>query len=82
MVMITKKDAENYLIKKYVKKHDLRFPTKNEIARSVPPGLQEDARKQKIGNRIWIGKCPVYNCKLHYSENDIKQFIKGVDKNE
>ena len=63
-------------INNYIKESNLRFPTEKEIARSVPPGLQEDARKQEIGNRIWIGKCPVYGYKLHYSENDIKQFIK------
>ena len=63
-------------INNYIKKSNLRFPTVKEIARSVPPGRQEDARKQKIGNRLWIGKCSVYGCKMWYSENDIKRIIK------
>ena len=63
-------------INNYIKKSNLRFPTVKEIARSVPPGLQEDARKQKIGSRIWIGKCSIYGCKMWYSENDVKRIIR------
>ena len=63
-------------IDNYVKNHNLHFPSVKEIARSVPPGRQEDARKQKIGNRIWIGKCSIYGCKMWYSENDVKRIIR------
>ena len=63
-------------INNYIKKSNLRFPTEKEIARAVPPGLQEDARKQKIGSRIWIGKCSIYGCKMWYSENDVKRIIR------
>ena len=63
-------------IDNYVKNHNLQFPTVKEIARSVPPGLQEDARNQKIGSRIWIGKCSIYGCKMWYSENDVKRIIR------
>jgi len=63
-------------VENYVKNHNLHFPTKREIARSVPPGRQEDALKQESGNRVWIGKCSVYGCKMWYSEEDIKSFIK------
>ena len=63
-------------IKNYDKNHNLQFPTVKEIARSVPPGLQENAREQKIGSRIWIGKCSIYGCKMWYSENDVKRIIR------
>ena len=63
-------------INNYVKNHNLQFPTVKEIARSVPPGRQKDAREQKIGSRIWIGKCSIYGCKMWYSENDIKRIIR------
>ena len=63
-------------IDNYVKESNLHFPSVKEIARSVPPGLQENARKQKIGNRIWIGKCSIYGCKMWYSENDIERIIR------
>ena len=63
-------------INNYVKNHNLQFPTVKEIARSVPPGLQENAREQKIGSRILIGKCSIYGCKMWYSENDVKRIIR------
>ena len=63
-------------IDNYVKESNLHFPSAKEIARSVPPGLQEDARKQKIGSRLWIGKCSIYGCKMWYSENDVKRIIR------
>ena len=63
-------------INNYVKNHNLLFPTEKEIKRSVPPGLQENAREQKIGSRIWIGKCSIYGCKMWYSENDVKRIIR------
>ena len=58
-------------VNNYIKKSNLQFPTVKEIARSVPPGLQENARKQKIGSRLWIGKFSIYGCKMWYSENDV-----------
>ena len=63
-------------INNYIKKSNLRFPTEKEIARAVPPRLQEDARKQKIRSRIWIGNCSIYGCKMWYSENDVKRIIR------
>jgi len=64
---ITKKQILNY-----VKKAGFTNPTNREILRTVPPGLQDDARNGKV----WIGRCSVYGCKMHYSVDDIKHFIK------
>ena len=64
---ITKKQILNY-----VKKAGFTNPTNREILRTVPPGLQDDARNGKV----WIGRCPVYGSKMHYSVDDIKHFIK------
>tara|TARA_Y100001936_G_scaffold198973_1_gene200203 strand:- start:23 stop:265 length:243 start_codon:yes stop_codon:yes gene_type:complete len=64
---ITKKQILNY-----VKKAGFTNPTNREILRTVPPGLQDDARNGKV----WIGRCDVYGCKMHYSVDDIKHFIK------
>jgi len=75
-VFIMERKMNKRNIDNYVKNHNLQFPTVKEIARSVPPGLQEDAREQKIGNRIWIGKCSIYGCKMWYSENDVKRIIR------
>ena len=68
---------EEELVETYVKKHNLHLPTKREIARSVPPGKQSSARKQNIGDRIWIGKCSVYGCKMWYSEEEIIKWLNG-----
>ena len=70
------KTMDTQKINNYVKNHNLLVPTEKENKRSVPPGRQEDARKQKIGNRICIGKCSIYGCKMWYSENDVKRIIR------
>jgi hypothetical protein len=64
---ITKKN-----ILDYVKKKHFTNPTEREISKSIPPGLQQDARDGKV----WIGKDPVYGGKMWYSEDDIIHFIK------
>ncbi len=57
---------------KYVKKKGFTNPTNREILRTVPPGLQDQARK----GRVWIGRCGVYGSKMAYSVEDVKHFIK------
>ena len=62
---------------KYVKKKGFTNPTNREILRTVPPGLQDQARK----GRVWIGRCGVYGSKMAYSVEDVKHFIK-LSKNK
>ena len=38
---------------KFVKKKGFTDPTEREIKRTVPPGLEKQARK----GRVWIGRC-------------------------
>lgn len=70
----------NQKIEQYVKHRGWSFPTEKEIKQSVPPGLQQEAKEQKLGKRIWIGKCAVYGCKMWYSEQDVKRYIKSSGK--
>ena len=71
-----------YITKKqvldYVKEKGFTNPTNREIKMTVPPGQQDDARNGKI----WIGRCGVYGCKMAYSVDDIKHFIKLAKKRE
>ena len=48
---------------KFVKKKGFTDPTEREIKRTVPPGLEKQARK----GRVWIGRCGVYGSKMAYS---------------
>ena len=57
---------------KYVKKKGFTNPTNREMLRTVPPGLQDQARK----GRVWIGRCGVYGSKMAYYVEDVKHFIK------
>ena len=63
---------------KYVKKKGFTNPTNREILRTVPPGLQDQARK----GRVWIGRCGVYGSKMAYSVEDVKHFIKLSKKKD
>ena len=65
----------NKKIKEYVKNRGWTIPTDKEIKRSVPPGRQDDARKQELGNRLWIGRDSVYGGKMWYSVSDVERFI-------
>ena len=65
----------NKKIKEYVKNRGWTIPTDKEIKRSVPPGRQDDARKQELGNRLWIGRDSVYGGKMWYSVADVERFI-------
>ena len=68
MIMIKK-------VQWYVEERGWTIPTDKEIKRSVPPGRQDDARKQELGNRLWIGRDSVYGGKMWYSEADVERFI-------
>jgi len=70
---ITKKQVLDY-----VKKAGFTNPTNREILRTVPPGLQDDARNGKV----WIGRCSVYGSKMAYSVEDVKHFIKLSKKKD
>lgn len=74
--MYIKKGQKMYItikqVLKYVKKKGFTNPTNREILRTVPPGLQDQARK----GRVWIGRCGVYGSKMAYSVEDVKHFIK------
>ena len=61
---------------KYVKKKGFTNPTNREILRTVPPGLQDQARK----GRVWIGRCGVYGSKMAFSVEDVKHFIKLANR--
>ena len=63
---------------KYVKIKGFTNPTNREILRTVPPGLQDQARK----GRVWIGRCGVYGSKMAYSVEDVKHFIKLSKKKD
>ena len=63
---------------KYVKKKGFTNPTNREILRTVPPGLQDQARK----GRVWIGRCGVYGSKMAYSVEDVKHFFKLSKKKD
>ena len=63
---------------KYVQKKGFTNPTNREILRTVPPGLQDQARK----GRVWIGRCGVYGSKMAYSVEDVKHFIKLSKKKD
>ena len=63
---------------KYVKKKGFTNPTNREILRTVPPGLQDQARK----GRVWIGRCGGYGSKMAYSVEDVKHFIKLSKKKD
>ena len=71
-----------YITKKqvleYVKKKGFTNPTNKEILRTVPPGLQDEARNGKV----WIGRCGVYGSKMAYSVEDVKHFIKLSKKKD
>ena len=68
MIMIKK-------VQWYVEERGWTIPTDKEIKRSVPPGRQDDARKQELGNRLWIGRDSVYGGKMWYSEADVERMI-------
>ena len=61
---------------KYVKKKGFTKPTETEIKRTVPPGIQDQARK----GRVWIGRCGVYGSKMAYDVKDIRHFIKLANR--
>ena len=63
---------------KFVKKKGFTDPTEREIKRTVPPGLEKQARK----GRVWIGRCGVYGSKMAYSVEDVKHFIKLANRNK
>ena len=80
--MYIKKGQKMYItikqVLKYVKKKGFTNPTNREILRTVPPGLQDQARK----GRVWIGRCGVYGSKMAYSVEDVKHFIKLSKKKD
>tara|TARA_B100000686_G_C16743999_1_gene948329 strand:+ start:850 stop:1080 length:231 start_codon:yes stop_codon:yes gene_type:complete len=61
---------------KFVKKKGFTDPTEREIKRTVPPGLEKQARK----GRVWIGRCGVYGSKMAYDVKDIRHFIKLANR--
>ena len=61
---------------KFVKKKGFTNPTETEIKRTVPPGIQDQARK----GRVWIGRCGVYGSKMAYDVKDIRHFIKLANR--
>ena len=61
---------------KFVKKKGFTDPTEREIKRTVPPGLEKQARK----GRVWIGRCGVYGSKMAYSVEDVKHSIKLANR--
>ena len=61
---------------KFVKKKGFTDPTEREIKRTVPPGLEKQARK----GRVWIGRCGVYGSKMAYSVEDVNHFIKLANR--
>ena len=61
---------------KFVKKKGFTNPTETEIKRTVPPGIQNQARK----GRVWMGRWGVYGSKMAYSVDDVKHFIKLANR--